>query len=399
MKKGIILVVLSLLLAVPAMGQKKLVKSIERMANKEKTDLVEASKLLEPAFANEETANDPHTWYVAGLIQEKNVEKSYLAMQLGQQIDEPAFYNSLMEMALFYAKSNELDSRKKFKTKISNALKTFAPLLINGGAMYMESNDFVNANKFFQKFLDVKKMDIFEGTPMAETDSMSMEIGFYNAYAASQIEGNTENAIKAYESIKNIPYRQNDVYQLLSVQYYQANDKENFVKTLQEGAKLFPQETFYVNNLVDSYIKDNKLDDAKNYLDVALSENPNSAQLLYVYGILYENGYQDSEKAVEYFKKSVEVDPTYSQGYFGIGRYYFNSAHTILNNADISNQAKYKEASTKGDSLFKQAIPYFQKAIELEPDNKDFLNALGNTYYALGMEAERAEIQAKIDGL
>lgn len=393
MKKGIILVALSFLLAFPAMGQTKLVKSIERMAKKDKTDLVEARKLLEPALSNEETANDPYAWYVAGLLQEKAVEKDYLAMQLGNEINESAFYSNLMEMVKFYTKSSELDSRKKFEKKISGPLSTFYQLLVNGGAKYLDAGKFKEAAEYFQTFLNVKKMPMFEGTPVAESDSLSMQIGFFNAYAASQIEDNTDNAIAAFESIKNTPYRQNDVYQLLALQYYNKKDNANFIKTLEEGAKLFPTEEFFVNNLVDSYVKENKLDDAKSYLDMAVAENPNNAQLLYVYGILYENGYKDMEKALEYFKKSTEADSNYAQGYFGVGRYYFNSGHEIINSADISNQAKYKEASAKADKLFKESIPYFKKASELEPENKQFLSALSNCYYALGMEEERAKVE------
>ncbi|MDN4752995.1 tetratricopeptide repeat protein [Porphyromonadaceae bacterium W3.11] len=396
MKKGIILIALSFLMAFPAMGQQKLVKSVERMVKKDKADLVEARKLIEPALTNEETANDPYAWYVAGLVEEKAVEKDYLAMQLGQEIKEDVFYNNLMNMVKFYRKTNELDSRNKFEKKISGPLSTYYQLLVNGGATFLDDGKFKEANEYFQAFLDVKKMEMFKDSPVSQSDSLSMQIGFFNAYAASQIEDNAENAIKAFESIKDIEYRQNDVYQLLSLQYYNAKDNENFIKTLKDGAALFPEESFYVNNIIDAYIKQNQLDEAKSYLDIAISEHPDNAQLYYTYGFLYENGYQDTDKAIEYYTKATEIDPTYAQGFFGIGRCHFNAGHALINNVDLSDQEKYKEATVKSEKLFKQSIPFFEKAIELEPDNQDFLRALSNCYYVLGMEEERAKIEDKL---
>lgn len=396
MKKGIILIALSFLIAVPAMGQRKLVKSVERVVKKDKADLVEARKLIEPALTNEETANDPYAWYVAGFVEEKAVEKDYLAMQLGQEIDEDVFYTNLMNMIKFYRKTDELDTRDKFEKKISGPLSTFYQLLVNGGAAFLDEGKFKEANEYFQAFLDVKKMEMFKDSPVSQRDSLSMQIGFFNAYAVSQIENNSENAIKAFESIKDIEYRQNDVYQLLSLQYYNAKDNENFIKTLKEGAALFPEESFYVNNIIDAYIKQNQLDEAKSYLDIAISEQPDNAQLYYTYGFLYENGYQDTEKAIEYYTKSTEIDPTYAQGYFGVARCHFNTGHSLINNVDLSDQEKYKEATVKSEKLFKQSIPFFKKAIELEPDNQDFLRALSNCYYVLGMEEERAVIEEKL---
>lgn len=404
MKKGFILVALSFLMAIPALGQEKLVKSVERMAKKEKANLEEARSLIKPALSHPETVNDPHAWYVAGLIEEKAVEKDYLAMQLGQQVNEGVFYSNLLDMVNFYMKTDELDAvpdekgrvRRKFDKKISGPLGTFYQLLVNGGAGFLDTGDFKKANEYFQTFLNVKKMDIFEGTPVSMLDSLTMQIGFFNAYAASQIEDNTENAIIAFESIKSIPYRQNDVYQLLAVQYYTIKDNDKYIETLKEGAQIFPEESFFLNNLVDAYIKQNKLDDAENYLKLAIAENPNKPELFYVYGMLYENGYKDMEKAIEYFTKSVEADPAYAQGYFGIARCYFNGGHELANNADLSDQAKYKADTDKAEKMFRESLPFFQKAVELDPQNRDYLTALSSCYYVLGMEEERAKVEEQI---
>lgn len=406
MKRTILLVVLGLAAAAPSFAQESVVKQVERMAKKDGANLDEARKLIAPALTNPETANSAHAWYVAGLIEEKAVDAGYLSLSLGKEINEPKFYKAVEAMTDYYMKADSLGAlpnekgkvRRKYDDKIQKALQTYYQFLVNGGGAAMDKRDFEGAHRMFKKFMDVKNMSLFRGTPIAETDSMSMQIGFFSAYAASQIPNNIEGAIAEYEAIKNVPYRQNDVYQLLAQSYLNASDTAKYVATLEEGSKLFPQENFYLFNMINTYIQQGKHEQAKNYLEKVIAENPNDKQLYFVLATVYEQGFQNSAKAEENFQKALAIDPQYGDAVIGLGRIYYNQAANVQSeaNAITGSQAEYDKANQKAQELFKKALPYFEKAVQIEPDNMQYLVALRGIYYNLKMDDKYNEMEKLI---
>lgn len=278
MRRGIIVAALGALLAVApvasSFAQDKVVKQVERLAKKDGANLNEARGLIKPALEHPETAQKPRAWFVAGLVEEKEVERGYLAMSLGQQVNEKNFYTALDQMITYYDKAYQLDDategrkdklKKGDRKDMEQAIRTYFPFLVNAGSVYLDEQNFEKAHHYFKKYGEVKKHPIFAGTEIAQEDSMSMQIAFFSAYAASQIPDNLQNAIAEYESIKNTPYRQNDVYQLLAQSYVMAEDTVNFVRTLEEGVQLFPEEQFFLFNMINVYIRQGKHDAAKTY--------------------------------------------------------------------------------------------------------------------------------------
>lgn len=409
MKKLFLTLAIAAVASSSVFAQEKLVKQVEREAKKDKADYKMVRQQLAPALVNPESANMARTWYVAGLIDEKEAEKYFIMQTLGQQLDaqgQKTFYTAIYNMVGNYFKADSLDAlpnakgkvKRKYDKKIREGLEKYYPYLINAGATKMDAKDFEGSHKYFDKYMEVRRSPIFEGTDHANMDSTAMQIGFFNAYTASQIEGNLKNAIAEYEKIKTVPYRQNDVYQLLVSSYAQEKDTVNMLKTLEEGKKLFPQEPFYLHNLINIYITKGENEQAKKYLDNAISEDPKNKQLYYVMATLYEQGFKDAQKAQSYYEKALEIDPQYKEAFIGLGRIYYNQAAQIQSDANaITDQVKYKAELDKAKELFKKALPYFEKVVELDPENSEYLIALRGIYYNLGMDAKYNEIEKKLN--
>lgn len=397
---------LSLAVAVPSMAQMKSVKQAERIAKDDKPDYKMARSIIEPTLTNEETKNETRAWYVAGLIEQKQVEESKTAMALGKQYDEPTFYTALNAMVKYYLVADSLDCvpnekgkvKRKYADELNKALSENSGFLVNAGSYYLDRKEFDKAHASFQRYLALKKLPMFEGTPMAAQDSMSMQIGFFSAYTASQMENNHAEAIKEYEAIKEVPYRQSDVYQLLAQEYLSIQDSVNYMATLESGAKVFPEDKFFVFNLINIYIRKGESEKAKNFLDQAIANDPKNVQLYNVLGTVYEQSFKDPAKAEEQFRKALEIDPTYADAVIGLGRIYYNQAVEIQSEANaLNDQKKFDELNKKAKELFTKALPYFEKAVELQPDNSEYLMALRGIYYNLGMDAKVAEIEKKMN--
>ena len=369
------------------------VRGADRLSDGSKPNYPEARNLIKQAIENPETKDDPKTWYTAGLIEERAFTGENQKSLKGEPQDLPNMYTALLAMHEYYQKTYEIDHqpndkgkvRPKFEKKISKAYEDNLLYYINAGGYYMEQKDFKNALKAFQAFREIKRSPLFEGEKIAQPDSNSMMVDFFAIITAYQA-GDKQLAIKYGEELKGNGYRQNEVYQILAQTYIEEGDTANYITTMQEGLKLFPKEPYYSVNLINTYIVQNKYDEARTFLAQAIELNPENPQLYDVMGKLYEES--NEEEAIKWFSKALEVDPNYVESLCNIGRIYYNKAVEVSDKEEGGMAAAQK----KRTALLNKALPYLQKAYSINPDASYYL--LGNIYYALGDNAKYEEIQA-----
>lgn len=403
MKTRLLLSILCALLALPTFAQEKVVKEVERTVKKNDADLKAARKLIKTTLENPETANSAYAWYVAGFVEEKAVESGYIKLQMGQEVKEEDFYQPVYDMINLYEKAYEFDHmpnhkgriKPKYEKKIREAISTYYTQLINAGNEGLTSGDFAKANKYFSKFGEVKKHPMFADTPVAATDSLSMEVAFFSAYAATQMENNTDAAIKELVSIKDVPFNQNEVYQLLALQYINAGDTASYETILKEAIEVVPGEPVFLTNLANVLIIKGENDEALTFLNQLLENDPTNPMILSVIGQIYTEGKKDYATGESFYLKAIESNPESKEAIYGLAQVYFNQGADAINEANnITDQAKYAEKLEVAKGFYQKALPYLEKVHKLNPDNSQFRTALYNVYYNLGMEDKMAEMDA-----
>lgn len=393
MKRLLLTVALCVAASSASFAQKKAVKEAQGIAKGDKADFTEARALIKGALENPETKDDAQAWYVAGFIEDQQFSAERTKQILGQQPNEPVMYEALGAILPYFKKAYELDQlpneKGKIKPKYSKDIKSILGAdhvyFFNGGAYYFDQKDYKKAYDFFNQYLEISELPMFEGTQTAEKDSTFMTVQFYAAVAATQLQ-DSPIAIKALERAKSSDFRLNDVYQYLSYEYKQAGDSVNYVKTLEEGYAKFPNEEFFLMSLIDAYIQSSQNEKAISYLNTAIAQKPSDSQLYHALGIVYETGIKDYAKAEETFKKALEVNPESVESMSALGRIYYNQAVNKQGEANMINDSKkYQEELTIAKDLFKQALPYFQKAHEMKPSESEYMVALRGIYYNLNM--------------
>lgn len=405
MKRLLLTVALCVATSSASFAQKKAVKEAQGIAKGDKADFTEARALIKGALENPETKDDAQAWYVAGFIEDQQFSAERTKQILGQQPNEPVMYEALGAILPYFKKAYELDQlpneKGKIKPKYSKDIKSILGAdhvyFFNGGAYYFDQKDYKKAYDFFNQYLEISELPMFEGTQTAEKDSTFMTVQFYAAVAATQLQ-DSPIAIKALERAKSSDFRLNDVYQYLSYEYKQAGDSVNYVKTLEEGYAKFPNEEFFLMSLIDAYIQSSQNEKAISYLNTAIAQKPSDSQLYHALGIVYETGIKDYAKAEETFKKALEVNPESVESMSALGRIYYNQAVNKQGEANMINDSKkYQEELTIAKDLFKQALPYFQKAHEMKPSESEYMVALRGIYYNLNMGPELEAIEAEMN--
>ena len=403
-------IILSLFLVISftlSFAQKANVSKAKNKALMENPDFTGAREAIKLALKDSTTKNLAETWYVAGLIGNKENEVLFNKSIMKQPFDSLAKGKALMESYDYFVQALKFDqlpdAKGRIKPRYSKDIKTYLKdyyttqqNLIAYGALLYEKKNYEGAVKTFEAYLEIPKMPIMNNE--IKIDSTYYMISFYTAASAANAKMH-DKAIGIYESLKDKKYETKSVYQSLYEEYVVKKDTANFVNTLKEGLGKFPTDAWFMQNLINYYIYSGKIKDALTYLDKAIEKEPSLAQYRYVKGNLEESlgNYDEARTA---FDKAIELDPTQSESYAGIGRIYYNKAVKILEaSAKIKDMKVYNAEAKKAEDLFKQSLPFFKKASEVNPKDVEYKKTLKTLYYRLQMNTEFDAIKKEIDAM
>ncbi len=368
-------------------------KAKNKVLVEENPDFAGARVLIKEALANDLTKDQANTWYVAGLIgyqQNQDFEKQAV---LGKEISQDTIGQVVMESYNYLIKADELDQlpnekgkvKPKHRRDIKKMIKEYYKYnFINYGAHLFGQQKYDEALSVFNVYLGVPDLPLIENE--VERDSTYDMINYFAAISATNA-GKSDEAIALYERLKDKNYETVAVYQLLAEEYMKKNDTANYVLTLEEAVTKFPQEIWFVQNLINQFILSEETDEALTYLEKAILANAEKndaltqAQFYFVKGGLLES-IEKADEAIEAYNQAIALDPTLAGAYEALGRMHYNKA--ILMADDKSANAEFKEA-----------IPYYEKAVELAATAQT-ASVLRNLYYRLGMDAQYEELNKKM---
>ena len=391
-----------LLMAVSfAFAQEKNVKEAKSIAGEVKPDFAKAEQLINEALTNPETKDNAATWDVAGYIQKRINEKEMENAYLRKPYDTLKVYNSVLNMYNYYVKCDELAQIPNEKGKIKNKYRSAnsktilaeRPNLINGGIQYFNLNKNEDALKYFAAYVDAATLPMMEKENLLEKDTILPQVAYYATLAADRV-GDKDAVMKyAQYALKD---KENGQFamQLLTDAYKAKGDTAKWVEKLQEGIVKFPENQYFFANLVDYYSSSNQNDKAMQFADDMLAKDPNNKLYLYVKAYLYHN-MKDYEKAIEFYKKTLHIDPAYAEACSNLGLVYLLQAQEYADKAPADiNDPNYATAQAEIKKFYEAAKPYYEKARELKPDQKDlWLQGLYRVYYNLNMGPEFEEIE------
>ena len=400
MKKLVCALAVGLMTSAGAFAQVANVKSAEKIANSDKPDFAEARRLITEALANDETKNDPYTWYVAGLIENKAYTEGFKKAALDQNADRTEMYTALTASVPSWLKVYEIESQPnekgkvnlKYTKKLREVLHNDYLQLFNGGAWFLQSNKYAEGVNALEKFLDVKKAPLFaDDKDVAAIDSNAMNAAYYAIGAASSLK-DYDRVISLFNRFGSFALNTKDVHQWAVSAYFAKKDSVGAIPVLVEAVKASPEEPYFLVNLVTTYQKAGKEAEANKLLDDRIAANPNDATALLVKGSIIED--KNLKEALQWYYKAAKADAKNVNAFIYLGAGLYNAAAKIYENTNVT-QAMAKTA----DDLLHASIPVLEIAYKTRPDN--IKGMLGSIYYQLKMTDKRDALDAgtlNVDG-
>lgn len=408
MKRKSVLV-LCALTAMGAFAQKNLVEDVEHAIGgfEVKVDAYKkAATDILPALENAETKGDAKTWYVAGKTNFGLYDRYFSMMQLGQDVDKEGMGMALLKGYDYYMTALPLDSVKqtnkdgsyktdkhgnvKVKTKYSkdivNALVGHHNDFQLAGSFLYDAKKYAEACKCWEVYVSMPTSGLAEREKFLAPDSTLAQIEFFRGVSAWQGE-DLKAAVSAFANARKMGYLQKEAFDYAMNCYANLNDNEGIVAVAKEAMPLFGDvDSQYINIIINDNINKGNYAEAEKLVEEAIAKNPSNAELYNVKGIMLEQK-EDEEGALACFKKAVELNPEYMRGQFNAGRVLVKQAVALQSENEKLKGAEFaKMKETKVLPLYKEAMPFMEKAYQLDSTDSQIKNILSNIYYQLGLE-------------
>ena len=281
------------------------------------------------AIAHDKSKNMPTAWSYRALL------ASRIAL-----IDTTDIANSIEKQKIAseaIQKATELNTKsdKAVETDVADAKEFVANALANRGTIAYRKKDYPAAYEAFSE-MTVK-----------DPNDTAM---YVNAGLMARLSQKYPETITNYRKAIELGYK--DSYtlysQIIDVTVSDLKDSVKYLEVLNEASAKFPDSTIFIGRITDYYTKKG---------DVAKSQ--------------------------EMLKKLADKDPKNPVYQYYIGETYFKQALTLQekrNKVDVKKKKEYDDLTVKMMSNIDMSLPYYKKALELDPKYADAVDKLKSIY-------------------
>ncbi len=290
--------------------------------------IAESRSLIQQASQNPETANDVRTYYVGGKNEFElydNTRTKQMINPKDKSIDPMAMAEQLLNGYKMYIRALPLDSVPDAKGKVKAKYSKEMIGAINGhfNDFFNAGGTFYNAKKYYPEAYDAfMAYGELPGKPYADKivkavpDSI-INTAFFNAGLSAYAGNALPEAARAFKSarLRNSDNPQNYIYELACWQYMVNNDstvEEQAKKEIEEialaGFKKFgTEQMIFVNNIVNSYILENRAQEALDLVSNQIKTDPENPALYGLLGYIYDRMEKD-DLSIENYKKAAAFE-------------------------------------------------------------------------------------------
>jgi tetratricopeptide (TPR) repeat protein len=179
----------------------------------------------------------------------------------------------------------------------------------------------------------------------------------------------------------------------------QQGKTEEAKKALSDAREANPDDTSITLTEANVYLELNDFVTYKKLITDVLAKNPNDADLNYNLGVIA--GKTDSVEAEKYYKRAIEIKPDYTSAYLNLAILKLDADKKIIDEINKlgtseKDNKRYELLNKQRTEMFNSALPYLEKAYELDNKNEDVATTLLNVYGALEMTDKKKALKAKM---
>ncbi len=347
-----------------------------------KGELDRAKQYIDEAVLHEKTKGKGKTWYTKGLV--------YESIAFSDNADYKALASDALEQALeAYNKTLAMEKENSvlhFQT--TQRVEAIWGNFLNQGADHYQKGNYKEALEAFSKTVMVKPKDT---------------TGLIYAAITAQVDKQYDEAEKFYNQLKSVDYHSPDMYKsLIYIQRAHHKDNDKALEAIKEARVLYPDDKDLMKEEINVLIITERVEEAKEKLSIAIEKEPDNPNLHYNLAYLYDQ-VGETDKSYGLYKRAAELKPDYFDAVYNLAVINFNEAAETLKVANEMDLKTYQKEGQKyidkANAKFEEAVPYFEKAHEINPNDTAVLENLELIYKRLKKFDKVEEVQGKIAAL
>lgn len=319
-----------------------------------------------------------------------NLERSKMQL-LGKQYKAEYTKSGLMGSDALLGAAKATQDKKQLK-EIMAALTEVQTSVNNYGSDLTDAKDYVSAYKSFKSVLDIHDVLKANGAKSSLDKVEDYNKQLYLVALLSTYSDMEKDAMPIYKKMIDVKKDTSFIYSAM----YKATidtDRDKALSYLEEGSKKYPEDTQILFTKINHFLKDGKLDILVTQLKDAIKREPKNVTLYFTLGNVLDNLAQNEKdetkqkalaaEALDYYTKTLELDAKNVDAIYSIGASFYNKAaiyskemKKLESDFTKEGQKKYEAAEKLMLAEFDKALPYFQKAEGLNPNDRNTLIAL-----------------------
>jgi tetratricopeptide (TPR) repeat protein len=329
----------------------------------------EAQANIDAAIKHEKTKEDPKTWYYRGAIYYNLASMPTFVSDTGRIDREYAAiaYESLV-------KAKELDEKNKYEDDINVYLQNLYNIYFTEGANDYNKQEYNLAKRNLQRAYEIMKLrGVFD------------TVAAFYVGLVSYMDNDPETTIKFMKECDSVDYKDPRIFIYWNRALKKEGDTVAALNIIEQGRKKYPEDLSILLEEAQTYLEEGENEKLKKSLLNAVEKDPSNSNLYFLLGKTFDDE-NDKENAEKYYKKAVEINPKFFEAYYNIGAIYNNKASSILKEANelpLEETEKYNELIKEADDNLSKALPWLEKAYEINPNDVYTKHALKEAYTRL----------------
>jgi len=425
MKNKFVILASALLISAAGFAQKDQIKAAEKaLKGGNPAEAVNQLKQAEGVIANATDAEKAQYNFVKGnalkelavkkIEASKNLSaaaKAYQEVLAVEKTSGKSKYSEESKTALASVKSQMIDAAVEEGKKNNNKLaadllytvyeldKTDSEKLYYAASYAVTDKDYDRALNYYE---ELKKSGYSgEGTNYYAKNAISDQEEYFGNNPAAKTDRDNKVRLKLYSASRDekVASKKGEIYKNIALILIQKGKTDEAKAALAQARTENPEDISLLMAEANIFLELKDYDNYKKSVDQVLAKNPNDADLLYNLGVISSK--TDTKSAEEYYKKAIAIKPDYTNAYLNLAIMKLDGEKKLIDEMNKlgtseKDNKRYEVLKKQRNDLFTSAIPYLEKAYELDPKNEDVATTLMNVYGALEMTDKKKALKAKL---
>jgi clan AA aspartic protease (TIGR02281 family) len=188
---------------------------------------------------------------------------------------------------------------------------------------------------------------------------------------------------------EELPSKRGEIYKNMALILVQNGKVAEAKKAIAEARVANPEDKTLILTEANLYLDTKDFDTYKKLITEVLAQSPNDADLVFNLGVISYNA-KNLADAEAYYSRALEIKPDYVNAILNLAILKLDADKKLfeeiqkLGNSEKDNK-RYEVLKKQREVVFKSALPFLEKAAELDGSNKEVISTLLSVYRALEM--------------